>query len=173
MLWFSYKKIELLDKLDINKYHEELIKLYHKYFILLNGYDKMDSFLKVTNDDINKYLDKDIYEYATNYKEAVDFVNKLNNKNQYLGIYKNQELTGIVRFNKNAKSLKIYELISNSEVYNDIIKYLEQYALNNNIKKIYLEIPINDIKLLVLSSKLGYVEDDINNSKKYIVNKEL
>ena len=172
MVWFSKEKLEITDKLDINKYREDLINLYHKYFIYLNGYDKMDAFLKVTETEIDKYLDKNIYEYAENYKSAVKFVNSLNNKDKYLCIYKNDSLVGIVRFKETKTYIRIYELISNSKMYDKVLKYFET---NYQVKKIYLEIPINDIKLLVLSSKMGYLEDnkDMDDNKKYIVNKEL
>ena len=172
MKWQKCKKFVIDNNIkDINR--DELINLYYKYFILLNGYDKMDAFLKVTNDKIDNYLDKDIYKDAVNYKEAVKYVNKLNNKNKYLFIYKRKSIVGIARLNENKKDIRILELIADSKLYKKILKYLEKYSKNNNYTKIYLEIPINDIRLLINSVKLGYIEDDVTSKNKYIVNKDI
>ena len=172
MKWFKNEKYIISNTIkEVNR--EELINLYYKYFILLNGYDKMDAFLKVTNDKISHYLDKDIYKDATNYKKAVKLVNSLNNKNNYLFIYNNNMLVGLARLEENKNNLRILELITDTKIYKKVLQYLEKYSKNNNYKKIYLEIPINDIKLLIDSVKLGYIEEDITSKNKYIVNKDI
>lgn len=161
--------------LDINSNREELIGLYYKYFILLNGYDRMDAFLKVTNTTIDNFIDKDIYKFATNYKKAVDFVNNLSNKYDYLFVRQSNKLVGLLRFKETKSYIRIYEFTCDDKLYNKVLKYLDKYCKEKNYKKIYLEIPINDIKLLIRSNKMGYIEDnnDLHDEKKYVVNKEI
>ena len=163
------------NKININEYREDFINFYYKHFILLNGYDKIDAFLKVTNTSINDYLDKDIYKDATNYKKAIDFVNRLSNKNTYFLLLKKNKLIGIIRFKENKRKFKVLELISDKSLYIKILKYIEKYCKSNNIKKISIEIPVNNIPLLIRTYKYEYIEEDINllKSKKYIVNKDL
>lgn len=160
----------ITNELD-NKYKKDLINLYHKYYILLNGLDKMDIFLKLTKSNIDDYINKDIYEYAINYKSALDKVNKLND-NDYLLEIRNNKLISIAKINKNKKELHIDEIISNSN-YQSILNYILKYSKNNNVKRIIINIPKNNIKLLIKLSKNGYNETNIIEDNYYNMSKDI
>lgn len=150
-----------------------LAKSYQELYMKMYGIDSYDAYLLVTKGNyLQNQKNTKVKNYAYNYERFKSVLeNKLNC--QIIFIYKRRKPIGFVRLNVTNKSIYIFELIMSEEEYlEEIVKYLE-----NNYKdkeKIYVNIPLFNIKLLSLLYNLGYEEsaEDIKKDM-YILNKSL
>lgn len=169
---------------------ETLIEAYRLYFIKLYGFNIFDAFLKVTNEDATKVKDKlncdsETSENLLLAKKIIDDIQE-NDNYELLLIYSDANLIAGGRINKiDDKTASLLEIAVTKEhldiekdIYKLAIEYIEKYLKDLDFRKMYLETPLKDAKLLKLGYDLGFKEDpaDIDISKEvytYVLNKKL
>ena len=150
-----------------------LAKSYQELYMKMYGIDSYDAYLLVTKGNYLQNISNDkVKKYAYNHERFMNILeNKLNC--QVIFIYKGRKPIGFVRINVINNSIHILELIISSEEYlEEIVKYLENSYKDK--EKIYVNIPLFNIKLLSLLYNIGYEEstEDIKKDM-YILNKSL
>ena len=172
------------------KEKEILIDAYRELFIKLYGFDMFDSLIKVIASNA-----KEVYEsneenqhLAVNYSKAVDVIENIKNNDdtELFLVYEDENLIAGGRLQrKDSTSANLLDIalvreriIDEKTTYKFIIQNAEDYFKKLNYKKMYLEVPLKDIKLLKVVTDLGFVEDpkDIIISPEvytYIFNKNI
>ena len=169
---------------------ETLIEAYRLYFIKLYGFNIFDAFLKVTNEDATKVKDKlncdsEISGNLLLAKKIIDDIQE-NDNYELMLIYSGANLIAGGRINKiDDKTASLLEIAVTKEyldiekdIYKLAIEYIEKYLKDLDFRKMYLETPLKDAKLLKLGYDLGFKENpaDIDISKEvytYVLNKKL
>ena len=185
-LTFEINKSGLLKETE----KEILIEAYRELFIKMYGFDMFDSLIKVIDNSAKEVFERseENQQLAINYLKAVtaiESVSEDDNLELFL-VYENDNLIAggrlLKKDNNTANIIDIAiikEKIKDEKIIcNLIIKKIEEYFINLGFDKMYLEVPLKDIKLLKLASELGFVEDpeDIMVDEEvyaYVINKKL
>lgn len=165
---------------------EFLLESYRELFGQIYGIDIYDSLIKLTNK--NKKIYNKLKFFSENYYRSQEMLEELPEHDDLslLLIFLEDNLIGAAR-------IKIFDdftalipdvaigigsLEEKREIWKLAIKYIENYLLNKNYQKMYVEIPLQNPWLLIYANELGFEEDpeDIvisEETRTYLLNKKL
>ncbi len=148
----------------LEKEKEKIIKIFEEYYEGVYGLDLYASLELVTNTHFkNKILKNFISE---NYKRSENILNKIQKDNNYLiNIVINDIIIGAIKVSKVENELYILIAINKKQdnrkiIISDTINYIIFNFKGRKIKRIYLEIPLDDIVFLTTAYQKGFLESD-------------
>ena len=124
---------------------------------------------------------------APNSKKLLEVLESIKNSSTIflLEIYYHRKLIGVGRLELKNKTLRLKEIAlaksylkSQKLIWEKGLNYLIKYCEEEKIKRLYVEVPLKEVSLLLLLDKLGFKEDikDIKVNEidyTYVWNKEI
>ena len=161
--------LELIRNPKISWFKEKLIlNVYHELFTKMYGNDYYDSYLKTIRSKYYKKPPKKVLDIAPNSQKLFAVLDSIKNDDDIMliKIYDRRKIIGFGRLEAKDKVLWLKELaLINSyqdkqkEIWEKLLKTLIRLGKMEESYKLYVEIPLKEVELLLLLDSLGFKED--------------
>ncbi len=145
-----------------------ILNVYHELFTKMYGHDYYDSYLEIILSKSYKKPPQDVLDISPNSQKLLEVLDSIKNDQNIMvmEIYSGWKLIGLGRIEVNKKTLRLKEIAllksyqtEQKIIWESTLEYLTNYAQNGGFSKLYVEIPLKEVNLLLLLDKLDFKED--------------
>lgn len=145
-----------------------ILNVYHELFTKMYGHDYYDSYLEIILSKSYKKPPKDVLDISPNSQKLLEVLDSMKNDHNIMvmEIYSGFKLIGLGRIEVSKKSLKLKEIAllksyqkNQKIIWANTLENLLNYAHREGFSKLYVEIPLKEVNLILLLDSLGFKED--------------
>ena len=145
-----------------------ILNVYHELFTKMYGHDYYDSYLEIILSKSYKKPPQEVLDISPNSQKLLAVLDSLKNDSHIMiiEIYDRRKLIGVGRIEIKDKALWLKEIALlksyqdyQKMVWEKILDVLNNYANAEDFSKLYVEIPLKEVDLILLLDRLGFKED--------------